>query len=114
MRRQVGASHFDIDATKGYATFSFVDPIALDWTEIADTADSAGYKVKKYTVVVAGTVGTQDCEVCGEKVPSLKAKGTEFTFELTGDIPKPGPVRLKAQASGWEEGHVTFEVLEIL
>lgn len=114
MRRQVGASHFDIDATKGYATFSFVKPVALDWTEIADTADSAGYKVMKSTVVVEGIVGTEDCEVCGEKVPNLKAKGTELTFELTGEVPKPGAVRLRAQASGWEEGHVTFEVLEIL
>ncbi len=110
MRRQVGATHFDIDATQGYATFAIAQSAVLDWALIADTADSAGYTVTAYQFVASGNVLTAHCEGCDSDVPVLRMPGTGQDFELIGDVPEPGRVLLEGLATGWEEGHITLDV----
>jgi len=112
LRRQVGATHFDIDATQGYASFAFANPVDINWEAIADTADSAGYKVNAYQFIVEGTVTTAHCDLCEEDVPVIRLPDTGQEFELAGELPALGRVRLKALASGWTEGHLTLDVTE--
>lgn len=52
----MGASQVDIDTEAGWVTFALPDPVVLDFHQVADALDSAGYELHSITIAVAGVV----------------------------------------------------------
>jgi hypothetical protein len=89
-----------------------VTPAEIDFSEIDQAVQGAGYTLKTVTVELEGQVETASCETCVGEVAMLRVAETGQLLELTGDVPTGQDVRVKASVSGWAGTHAVLAVQE--
>ena len=85
-------------------------PAEIDFSEIDQAVQGAGYTLKTVTVELEGQMETASCETCAGDVAMLRVAETGQLLELRGDVPSGRKIRVVASVSGWGGTHAVLSV----
>lgn len=118
LRRRVGADIVDIDTREGTAGYRLYHERRIDFEEIMQAADDAGYTLTGLTLEITGRISKSDCPSCQQSVSMLSLPGTGQRFELASsdsvkNLPVDGQVHITARALDWAGDHPRLDVVSV-